>query len=103
MLFPAQPHEGPRQCLVYTSNGSSKRSVGQHSSFCREENFTMDAKTRRNRIPLAPWQKGTVENTNKRVRRYLPPETVVLDVTSQEICSLCDFSQHLLALERENI
>lgn len=28
--------------------------------------------------PQAPWQKGTVENTNKRVRRYLPPETVVL-------------------------
>jgi hypothetical protein len=25
--------------------------------------------------PQAPWQKGTVENTNKRVRRYLLPET----------------------------
>jgi transposase, IS30 family len=40
--------------------------------------------------PQAPWQKGTVENTNKRVRRYLPPETVVLDVSSQEIVSLCE-------------
>ncbi len=67
--------------------------------------------------PQAPWQKGTVENTNKRVRRYLPPETVVLDVTNQEIRSLCErlnatprkclgfqtptevFSQHLLALD----
>jgi IS30 family transposase len=40
--------------------------------------------------PQAPWQKGTVENTNRRVRRYLPPETIVLDVTTQEIRSLCD-------------
>jgi IS30 family transposase len=69
--------------------------------------------------PQAPWQKGTVENTNKRVRRYLPPETVVLDVSNQDIRSLCErlnatprkclgfqtptevFSQHLLALERQ--
>jgi IS30 family transposase len=69
--------------------------------------------------PQAPWQKGTVENTNKRVRRYLPPETVVLDVSNQEIRSLCNrlndtprkclgfqppremFSRHLLALERQ--
>lgn len=69
--------------------------------------------------PQAPWQKGTVENTNKRVRRYLPPETVVLDVSNQDIRSLCErlnatprkclgfqtptevFSQHLLALGRQ--
>lgn len=69
--------------------------------------------------PQAPWQKGTVENTNKRVRRYLPPDTIVLDIADQEIRSLCDrlndtprkclgfltpkemFSQHLLALERQ--
>lgn len=71
--------------------------------------------------PQAPWQKGTVENTNKRVRRYLPSETVVLDVTSQDIRSLCDrlnetprkclgfqtpkeiFGKHLLAMEGQNI
>lgn len=40
--------------------------------------------------PQVPWQKGTVEATNKRVRRYLLPETIVLDVSSQEIRSLCD-------------
>jgi IS30 family transposase len=69
--------------------------------------------------PQAPWQKCTVENTNKRVRRYLQPETIVLDVSNQEIRSLCDrlnntprkclgfqtpremFSRHLLALERQ--
>jgi hypothetical protein len=31
-----------------------------------------------------------VENTNKRVRRYLPPETIVLDVADHQIRSLCD-------------
>lgn len=40
--------------------------------------------------PQAPWQKGTVENTNKRVRRYLPPETSVLDVPTREIRALCE-------------
>lgn len=71
--------------------------------------------------PQAPWQKGTVENTNKRVRRYLPPETIVLEVTHQDIRSLCErlndtprkclgfhtpresFTRHLLALERQGI
>jgi len=38
----------------------------------------------------APWQKGTVENTNKRIRRYLPPETIVLNIADQEFRSLCD-------------
>lgn len=71
--------------------------------------------------PQAPWQKGTVENTNKRVRRYLPPETIVLDVTNQDIRSLCErlnttprkclgfrtpkeiFGQHLLAMEKQDM
>lgn len=71
--------------------------------------------------PQAPWQKGTVENTNKRVRRYLPPETIVLDVSNQDIRELCErlnttprkclgyltpkevFSRHLLALERQGV
>ncbi len=40
--------------------------------------------------PQAPWQKGTVENTNKRVRHYLPPETIVLDISYREIRLLCE-------------
>jgi len=28
--------------------------------------------------PQAPWQKGSVENMNKRVRRYLPRDTALL-------------------------
>jgi IS30 family transposase len=71
--------------------------------------------------PQAPWQKGAVENTNKRVRRYLPPETIVLNVSNQDIRALCErlnatrrkclgyqtpkevFSRHLLALERQGV
>jgi IS30 family transposase len=71
--------------------------------------------------PRAPWQKGTVENTNKRVRGYLPRETVVLDVSNQEVRSLCErlnatprkclgfqtpteiFGPHLLAMEGQII
>lgn len=71
--------------------------------------------------PQAPWQKGTVENTNKRVRRYLPPDPVVLDVSNQYIRALCErlnttprkclgyltpkevFSRRLLALERQGV
>lgn len=34
--------------------------IGAHSWFCD---------------PSAPWQKGAVENTNKRVRRFLPGDT----------------------------
>ena len=40
--------------------------------------------------PQAPWQKGTVENTNRRARRWLPRDTDVLTVTDQAIRSLRD-------------
>lgn len=40
--------------------------------------------------PQAPWQKGSVENMNKRVRRYLPPDTVILAMPDSEVASLCD-------------
>lgn len=71
--------------------------------------------------PQSPWQKGSVENTNKRIRRYLPQETIVLDVTNHDIRALCErlnatprkclrfqtpkeiFSQHLLAMERQSM
>ena len=39
--------------------------------------------------PQAPWQKGTVENTNKRVRRYLPRDTALLTLTNQSIKLIC--------------
>lgn len=39
--------------------------------------------------PQAPWQKGTVENTNKRVRRYLPRDTVLLSLPNRYVSSIC--------------
>ncbi|MBL4750260.1 MAG: IS30 family transposase [Amylibacter sp.] len=40
--------------------------------------------------PSAPWQKGSVENMNKRARRYLPRTTPVLSVSDQEMKAICD-------------
>jgi len=38
--------------------------------------------------PSAPWQKGTVENTNKRIRRFLPGNTDLVDVSQSDLLSL---------------
>jgi IS30 family transposase len=40
--------------------------------------------------PSALWQKGSVENMNKRARRYLPRATVVLSVSDQAMKTICD-------------
>ena len=40
--------------------------------------------------PQAPWQKGTVENTNRRARRWLPRDTDVLSVPDRAIGGLRD-------------
>jgi IS30 family transposase len=39
--------------------------------------------------PQAPWQKGTVENTNNRLRRYLPRSTEPTALTNRYIRSIC--------------
>lgn len=39
--------------------------------------------------PQAPWQKGTVENTNKRLRRYLPRSTEPTALTNRYLRSIC--------------
>ena len=38
--------------------------------------------------PSAPWQKGTVENTNKRIRRYLPGATDLSVVSQRDLLHL---------------
>ncbi|MCE6949654.1 IS30 family transposase [Cereibacter sphaeroides] len=38
--------------------------------------------------PQAPWQKPTVENTNRRVRRWLPRETVLLELSPPDLTAL---------------
>lgn len=40
--------------------------------------------------PQAPYQKGTVENTNNRLRRYLPRSTAPTALTNRYIGSICD-------------
>jgi IS30 family transposase len=38
--------------------------------------------------PQAPWQKPTVENTNRRVRRWLPRDTILLTIDPKEFGGL---------------
>jgi len=38
--------------------------------------------------PSAPWQKGTVENANKRLRRYLPGNTDLMSVSQRDLTTL---------------
>lgn len=40
--------------------------------------------------PQAPWQKGTVENTNNRLRRYLPRKSDPTAFTNRYLRSICD-------------
>lgn len=39
--------------------------------------------------PQSPWQKGTVENTNNRLRRYLPRSTDPTALTNRYLKSIC--------------
>ncbi|MGI8839554.1 MAG: IS30 family transposase [Caulobacteraceae bacterium] len=52
---------------------SLKQSLGTQSYFC---------------APSAPWQKGTVENTNGRLRRFLPLDLDVSTKTTEELAAL---------------
>lgn len=40
--------------------------------------------------PQSPWQKGTVENTNNRLRRYLPRKSDPTALTNRYLRSICD-------------
>ena len=40
--------------------------------------------------PQSPWQKGTVENTNNRLRRYLPRKADPTVFTDRYLRSICD-------------
>ena len=40
--------------------------------------------------PQAPWQKGSVENLNKRARRYLPRDTPVAALSNRNMKAICD-------------
>lgn len=40
--------------------------------------------------PQSPWQKGTVENTNRRLRRYLPRTLDPALLTGRDILNICE-------------
>jgi len=40
--------------------------------------------------PSSPWQKGTVENTNRRARRWLPRKLDVKALSDHELKMICD-------------
>ncbi len=40
--------------------------------------------------PSSPWQKGTVENTNRRARRWLPRKRDIRAMTDHDIKQICD-------------
>ncbi|MFG6569883.1 transposase, partial [Sulfitobacter sp. 1A13679] len=40
--------------------------------------------------PSSPWQKGTVENTNRRARRWLPRKRNTTAVPDHELKMICD-------------
>ena len=42
------------------------------------------------RDPSSPWQKGTVENTNRRARRWLPRKRDIKSMTDHNIKQICD-------------
>ena len=44
--------------------------------------------------PSAPWQKGTVENTNKRIRRFLSGGTDLATVSQSDLLNLTRYLNH---------
>jgi transposase, IS30 family len=40
--------------------------------------------------PQSPWLKGTVENTNRRARRWLPRELDPATITDSHLKAICD-------------
>jgi IS30 family transposase len=55
--------------------GRLRESLGMTAYFCQ---------------PSAPWQKGSVENSNGRVRRFLPSDTDIAQVSRAELEQLVD-------------
>jgi len=51
-----------------------KNGLGARSYFCE---------------PNSPWQKGTVENTNRRIRRFLPRDTDLMQIDGLHLSRLC--------------
>jgi transposase, IS30 family len=44
--------------------------------------------------PRSPWQKGTNENTNGRIRRFLPGHANINEITKGDLRALCRKLNH---------
>ena len=42
----------------------------------------------------SPWEKGTMENTFKRFRRFVPKKALLQNYSDQEIADICDIMNH---------
>jgi IS30 family transposase len=42
--------------------------------------------------PRSPWQKGAVENSNARMRRFLPRETDIGNLSQADLERVCDIA-----------
>jgi len=67
----------------FTGHAMLKARLGLQSYFC---------------APQAPWKKGTVENTNGRLRRFMPMETDLATKTDAELTAL---AHHMNAIPRK--
>lgn len=59
----------------FAGYGRLRESLGMTAYFCQ---------------PSAPWQKGSVENSNGRIRRFLPSDTDIAQVSRAELEQLVD-------------
>lgn len=74
------------------------RELQRNAFFC-EEDKTLNGYTLLSRQlkiksyycdPRSPWQKGTVENTNSRIRRFLPRNTDLEKVSNDNLIAIAD-------------
>lgn len=72
---PQLPFEKPPRVTLFGSwyYMTLGQQMGMKSYFC---------------APQAPWQKGTVENTNGRLRRFLPLDTDLARRTAEDLAAL---------------
>lgn len=77
-----EPLPQPARCSITFDRGFEFREWRKLKSGIGTESWFCD--------PQAPWQKGSVENLNKRARRYLPRDTDVAALSNRNMKAICD-------------